>query len=163
MLERLLRRLHRAEDLLLASVLAALLLLAVGQIGLRLLFDTGLTWAEPLSRSGVFWLAMLGGLGATRGGKHIAIDALPRLLRPAGRRVMWCIAQLAAAGVCGVLAWQSVGLLRFEFEAPVPWVAGLSSGWPMLALPLGFALMSLRFVVAACVRPHYDGEGEGEA
>lgn len=158
MLQRLLRGLHRTEDLLLATLLAALLLLAVTQIGLRLLLDTGLAWAEPLSRSGVFWLAMLGGLGATRGGKHIAIDALPRVLPLLGRRVMWGIAQLAASCICAVLAWHSVGLVRLEFEAPVPWVAGISSGWPMLVLPLGFALMSLRFLAAAMVMPRSESE-----
>lgn len=153
MAARLLRALHRAEDLLLAALLSALLLLACVQIGLRLFADSGLSWAEPLSRSGVFWLAMLGGLAATRGGRHIAIDALPRLLPPLGRRLLWAVAQLSAATVCLLLAWYSSGLLRLEFEAPVPWVAGIPSAWPMLPLPLGFALMSLRFLVAGWVGP----------
>lgn len=163
MLERVLRRLHRGEDLLLAALLAAVLLLAVVQIALRLFFDTGLTWAEPLSRSGVFWLAMLGGLAATRSGKHIAIDALPRVLPPLGRRLMWVVAQLSASAVCVLLAWYGAGLVRFEFEAPVPWVAGISSGWPMLVLPLGFALMALRFLVAAACKPVDPTHGEDEA
>ncbi|HEX5755002.1 MAG TPA: TRAP transporter small permease [Arenimonas sp.] len=158
-----LRWLHRGEDLLLAGLLGALLLLAVTQIGLRLFFDSGLAWAEPMSRSGVFWLAMLGGLAATRSGKHIAIDALPRVLPPLGRRVMWVVAQLSASGVCALLAWHGAGLVRFEFEAPVPWVAGISSGWPMMVLPLGFALMALRFLVAAACKPIDPTHDEGEA
>ncbi|MCB1566462.1 MAG: TRAP transporter small permease subunit, partial [Xanthomonadales bacterium] len=48
-------------------------------------------WSEPVSRLLVLWLALLGGLAATREGKHIAIDALPRLLPPLWRRIAWSV------------------------------------------------------------------------
>lgn len=153
MLKRGLLTLHRAEDALLAGLLLTLLLLSVAQIVLRLFFDTGLTWAEPISRSGVFWLAMLGALGATRTRKHIAIDALPRLLPARGQRVVWVLSHLAASGICTTLAWHGGHLVAMEFEAPSPWLAGVSSGWPMLILPIGFAVMALRFVFSAVAGP----------
>jgi TRAP-type C4-dicarboxylate transport system permease small subunit len=164
MLERWLQRLHRAEDALLAGLLVALLLLAVGQILLRLLFDGGLEWAEPVSRTGVLWLAMLGALGATRSRKHIAIDALPRLLRGGARRAAWSLSQLAAAGVCAAMAWFGAGMIALEREAPVPFVAGVPSWVPMLVIPAGFGLMALRFVLAGLAPPPVDAEaGEGMA
>lgn len=156
---RWLQRLHRAEDGLLAALLGGLLLLSLAQIGLRMFFDTGLAWAEPLSRAGVLWLALLGALGATRGQRHIAIDALPRVLPPPARRVAWFIAQLAAAACCGYLAWLGVGLVALEREAPVPFVAGVPSWVPMLALPAGFGLMALRFALSALADPSEPGEG----
>jgi TRAP-type C4-dicarboxylate transport system permease small subunit len=153
MMQRWLDRLHRVEDGLLAVLLGALLLLSVAQIALRLVFDSGLDWAEPVSRAGVLWLALLGALGATRTGKHIAIDALPRALPPPAQRVVWAIAQGAAAVVALWLAWLGVGLVGLEREAPVPFVAGIPSWVPMLALPVGFGLMGLRFLVAAALPP----------
>ena len=147
------RRLHRAEDGLLAALLGALLLLSVAQIALRLFFDTGLAWAEPAGRAGVMWLALLGALGATRGHRHIAIDALPRVLPPAGRRVAWVIAQAATAVLCAGMAWLGWGLVQLEREAPLPFIAGVPSWVPMLALPLGFGLMALRFALAAFQAP----------
>jgi TRAP-type C4-dicarboxylate transport system permease small subunit len=45
---RLLRGLHRAEDLLLGLLLASLLALGLAQIGLRLFIGMGLEWAEPV-------------------------------------------------------------------------------------------------------------------
>lgn len=159
---RWLQRLHRAEDALLAGLLCALLLLAVLQILLRLLVDGGLAWAEPVSRTGVLWLAMLGALGATRSHKHIAIDALPRLLPPPLKRAAWAITQLAASVICGAMAWFGVGLIALEREAPVPFVAGIPSWVPMLVLPAGFGLMALRFLLASMVPPpaeHEAGEG----
>ncbi len=150
---RWLGRLHRAEDGLLAALLGSLLLLSVAQIVLRVAFDSGLSWAEPVSRSGVLFLALLGALGATRSGKHIAIDALPRFLPPGPRRAVWVISQLAAASVSLALAWLGAGMVAMEREAPVPFVAGIPSWVPMLVIPLGFGLMGLRFLVAARMEP----------
>lgn len=158
--KQLLSVLHRAEDALLAGLLLVLVLLATTQIALRIFFETGLIWAEPLSRMGVLWLALLGALGATRQRQHIAIDALPRLLPPRARRVLWTITQLAAAVVAGMLGWYGAGMLGMEREAPVPFIAGIPSWVPMLAFPVGFGLMSLRFVLAALGPPPEPGETE---
>ena len=163
MLERWLQRLHRAEDMLLAGLLLALLLLAVGQIALRMLFDTGLEWAEPMSRAGVLWLALLGALGATRARKHIAIDALPRVLPPRAQRVAWLLSHLAAAVIAAILAWLGAGMVGLEREAPVPFVAGIASWVPMLAFPAGFALMALRFLLVALLPPSAGTIEEGRA
>jgi TRAP-type C4-dicarboxylate transport system permease small subunit len=153
MAQRWLDRLHRAEDGLLAGLLGALLLLAVVQIALRLFFDSGLAWAEPVGRAGVLWLALLGALGATRTGKHIAIDALPRFLAPSLQRWAWRISQLAASAVSLGLGWLGAGMVMMERESPVPFVAGIPSWIPMMVVPLGFGLMGLRFLVAAWSAP----------
>ena len=151
---RILRRLHRIEDLLLAGLLGVLLLLAVLQIGLRVFFDTGLAWAEPVSRAGVLWLALLGAMGAARSRKHIAIDALPRLLPASMQRWLACVTNLCAAAICAMLAWYGWGMVLLEREAPTAFVADVPSWWPMLVFPLGFALIGLRFAIAAFADPH---------
>jgi TRAP-type C4-dicarboxylate transport system permease small subunit len=158
MRELWLQRLHRAEDALLAALLGALLLLAIAQIVLRM-FGHGLDWAEVASRTGVLYLALLGALGATRTHKHIAIDVLPRLLPPGPQRVVWAISQLAAAAIAAALAWYGVGMVQIEREAPVPFIGDIPSWVPMLAVPLGFGLMSLRFVLAAAGRPQFGEHG----
>ena len=154
---RWLRGLHRAEDLLLALLLGSLLALALAQIGLRMFFSTGIEWAEPVERMGVLWLALMGALGATRERRHIAIDALPRLLPPKAQRAAWALTQLATAVLCAVLAWTGWGMLEMEREAPTLFIAGVSSWIPMLVFPAGFALMALRFVVAAFGEPPEPG------
>lgn len=163
MLERWLQRLHRAEDLLLAALLGSLLLLSVAQILLRVLFDSGLDWAEPVSRAGVLWLALLGALGATRARKHIAIDALPRVLPPAAQRAAWVLSHLAAAAITALLAWLGAGMVGMEREAPVPFVAGIPSWLPMLVFPAGFGLMALRFLLVALAPPPPGAVEEGGA
>jgi C4-dicarboxylate transporter DctQ subunit len=157
--QRLLRGLHRAEDWLLAALLGVLLLLSVVQIALRLFFDTGLEWAEPVSRMGVLWLALFGALGAARSHRHVAIDALPRLFPPLARRVAWVLTQLATAAVCGLLAWYGWGMFQMEREMPAVFVPGVASWWPMLVVPYGFSLLALRFAVSAFATPPEHPEG----
>lgn len=156
---RWLRPLHVVEDGLLALLLLALVLLASGQIGMRLLADTGVTWSEPLSRLLVMWLALLGALAATRERRHIAIDALPRLLPAAPARVLWVLAQLGAAAVSALLAWYALSLVQLELEAPSPAAAGVPVWVGMLVLPFGFGLMALRFALGALARPPWSNGG----
>ena len=44
-------------------------------------------------------------------------------------------------------------LVPISREAPMPFIAGVPSWVPMLALPAGFGLMGLRFLVAAALPP----------
>lgn len=153
MLQRWRQRLHRAEDAVLAVMLIVLVLLSVAQIGLRVLFDSGWIWAEPASRTMVMWLAMLGALAATREGKHIAIDAIPRLLPAGWRRLSWALTQSFAAVICAAMTWYCVRLLQLELEAPVPLFGPVQSWVAMLILPFGFGLMAVRFAISAALSP----------
>ncbi|GAB3736901.1 hypothetical protein GCM10028794_18060 [Silanimonas algicola] len=148
-LRRILRVLHRGEDAVLAAALAGLLLLAVAQIVLRVGFDEGLAWGEAIGRAGVLWLAMLGALGAAREQRHIAVDAIPRLLPDPAWRAVHVLTQFAAAALCSWAAWVGWGLMASEREFPLPFVAGIESWVPMLVLPFGFGLLALRFTLSA--------------
>ncbi len=149
----LLRLLHTLEDGLLALTLSLLVLLAVGQIVARLFFDSGWVWVEPSMRLLILWLAMLGALAATRDGRHIAIDLLPRYLPPLGRRIAWAVGQLFAAVVCALMAWGSVDLVLLERDSAGLAFANLPIWVSLLILPLGFALMALRFTLSAFQPP----------
>jgi C4-dicarboxylate transporter, DctQ subunit len=149
--------LHRIETYLLAALLMSLLLVSVAQIGMRIFFDSGFIWAEAVGRQGVLWLALLGALGATRAKKHIAIDALPRVLPVKLQRLAWSITQLAAAIICGAMAWFGWGMAALEREAPGTFIAEIPSWWPMCIFVAGFALISLRLLFAALSEPPEPG------
>ena len=153
MLEKAQLYLHRFETYLLAALLLALLLISVAQIGMRVFFDSGFVWAEAISRQGVLWLALLGALGATRAKKHIAIDALPRVLPVKFHQVAWSLTQIAAAVICAAMTWFGMGMISLEREAPGTFIAEIPSWWPMCIFVAGFALISLRFLFVAFSRP----------
>ncbi len=157
MLEKAQQLLHRFETWFLAFLLAALLLMSVLQIVLRVFFDTGFLWAEPVGRQGVLWLALLGALGATRDKKHIRIDALQRILPVKARQIIWSISQLSAALVCAAMAWYGWGMVQLEREAPGNFIDGVPAWWPMCVFVLGFALMGLRLLIGATGKPPEPG------
>ncbi|HIA08341.1 MAG TPA: TRAP transporter small permease subunit, partial [Chromatiaceae bacterium] len=82
---RLIQRLHRVEDGMLATLLFLMVTLAFSQIVLRNLFDSGFIWGEPVLRVLVMWLGLGGALVATRENNHISVDAVLRLLGPSTR------------------------------------------------------------------------------
>lgn len=56
----LIKTVHRLEDVLLIVLLSSMIALASTQILLRIFFEYGLIWAEPLLRVMVLWLGLTG-------------------------------------------------------------------------------------------------------
>jgi TRAP-type C4-dicarboxylate transport system permease small subunit len=146
-LASLYRLLLRIEDALLVVLLSGMILLASAQILLRNLWDSGLIWADPLLRVLVLWLTMLGAMAATRERHHIQIDLLSRFLSARKQRVVRGLTDLFAALVCGLLAWHSGRFVWFEFQDGGILFATLPAWVCESVMPLGFAVMSLRFLL----------------
>ncbi len=155
--ERPLRRwahgLHRAclrlEDALLVIGVFALVGLAAWQILARNLWSGGETWAEPLLRALVLWLGVLGAMVATRDGGHIRIDLLGRLLPPRWAALNARLIHLLSAAVCALLAYHGARLVQMDFSDGTPAFAAVPAWVVELILPVGFALMALRFALQA--------------
>lgn len=145
--------LHRIEDAVLTLLVLALVVLAGGQILLRNVFDTGLSWADPLLRAFVLWSAMLGALIAAREDHHIGIDFIARFARGTARRIARILALGGAAVLCAAMAWHSVGLVAIDYAGNTAGAAGIPSWLLESVLPVGFALMALRFAIRACMPP----------
>jgi len=138
------------------GILAALVLLLVGiagaQIVLRDLFDTGLSWADPLMRNLVLWTGMLGALAAVRDDKHIALDVLQRFLAPVLQKVARIVTLGFAAIVSAAMAWYCWNMLAIELDGATP--PGQLPAWlPESILPVAFGLMALRFALRAFAPP----------
>jgi len=150
-----LERLQKVEDWLLATLVLTLVALAGAQIILRDFFDTGLSWADPFLRTLVLWTGMLGALAAVRDDKHIALDVLQRFLAPTAQRVARVLTLGFAAVICAAMAWYSVGLVRIDFveATQVGTALSIPAWFPETILPVGFALMALRFILHAFMPP----------
>lgn len=140
------------ENSILITLLALMMVLGVAQIGLREIFNSGITWADELSRIAVLWLAMVAAIAACRENRHIRIDALSHLLPDKLIRLSRIVVDLFAAGVCAVIAWHSFRYLQLEIEFGDT-VLGNTPAWAAHAIvPLAFALTAYRFVVGAFSR-----------
>lgn len=142
------RWLDRVETGLIALLVLAMVVLAGAQIVLRNLFDTGLSWADPLLRAMVLWTAMLGALAAARDDKHIGIDFVTHFVHGRTRRVLRAITLLFGAAISATLAWHGVGLVQLDYGSGAS-VAGIPNWCIEAIVPVGFALLALRLAAHA--------------
>ncbi len=149
LLSRLDRAGRLAENAALLVLLSSLILLAVGQIILREVFETGVIWADELVRLLVLWLAMIGSVAACRDNRHIRIDALSHVLPERGIAAVRLVVDLFAAGVCAVLAWQAWRYLRLEVEFADTVLVDVPAWIAHVVVPLSFAILAYRFLVLA--------------
>jgi TRAP-type C4-dicarboxylate transport system permease small subunit len=134
-----------AENGSLVLLLSAMMLLAVGQIVLRIFFNMGFVWADELIKLMVLWIALIASVAAARNSKHLRIDVLSHFVPEKYARIPKIIVEAFAAFMCGLLAWQSYRYvsLTVEFEDTV--LVDLPAWIAYSVLPLAFALMSYRF------------------
>lgn len=145
-------RLHRVEDLVLAAALAALVLMAVVQIGLRTVFDSGVLWLDPLLRTGVLWIAMLGAMVAARESRHIGLDLASHALPPSLLRASRLLAFGFAAAVAAMVAWHSLRMVIDEYALGSTAFAAVPVWLAQAILPLAFAVIAARLLLTG-IRP----------
>lgn len=145
------RRLHRLgtaiENGLIVILLAVLMVLAVGQIVLRIGFASGVIWADELVKIVVLWLALVASVAASRSRRHLRIDVLNQFVPERLARLPGIVVDAFAAAVCGVVAWHSFRYVQLSagfqetvlLDTPAWVVQGI--------LPLCFALMTWRFAL----------------
>lgn len=151
--KQLLERLDKAgtavETILLVSILTAMMLVAVSQIVMREVFGTGFGWADELIRLMVLWLAMVGSIAACRENRHIRIDALSHVLPEYAVNVIRVLVDVFAAVVCGIIAVHAWRYLQIEIEYEDSVLVDTPAWIAHSIMPVAFALISYRFIVAA--------------
>ena len=98
------RALFKVELTLLTTVLASMVGLACLQIILRNFFSTGIISAEIVLRHLTLGLTFLGASLATREGRHLKIDIVPRIVSKRLKGLLGVITGILSATVCVILA-----------------------------------------------------------
>ncbi len=85
-MRRLIPRAERLVEWLMALALAVMVVLVFGNVVLRYVFDSGIAWAEEISRLMFVWLVFLGAILALRQHAHIGVEMLQQKLPDWARR-----------------------------------------------------------------------------
>ena len=142
----MLRWYDRLEEGAIAFLLALMTLITFGQVIARYIFDYSFVWALELVTFLFAWLIFLGMSYGVRVGSHIGVDALVKALGARTSRVLGAFATLCCIAYALICLWGSwryvttmhrIGTLAQDLPIPV-WI-------PQIVLPLGFALLALRF------------------
>jgi C4-dicarboxylate transporter DctQ subunit len=136
----------RLEEGLIAFLLAAMTLITFAQVIARYVFNYSFVWALELVTFLFAWLIFLGMSYGVRVGSHIGVDALVKALGRRSARAVSAVAALLciAYSIIGLVgSWRYVSTMHMigtlAQDLPIPvWI-------PQIALPLGFALLALRF------------------
>lgn len=148
------------EDSLLVVLLAGMIGLASTQIILRNGFDTGLIWADELLRILVLWVAMAGAMLASRMDRHLRIDVLARLMPIRPRLAVSALVDLATAAVTLIIAWHAGRFVAAAREYEDLLLGDWPAWWFQLILPVGFAVIGLRYFLFSGLRLHAAFRGD---
>jgi TRAP-type C4-dicarboxylate transport system permease small subunit len=145
---------HALEDLLLALMLGAMILVAAAQIVLRNLLEWNFSWGDPFTRLLVLWVGLLGALAATRQNRHIAIDLVTHLLPPRLRAAVQALNNLFAGAVCAIVSGYATLFILEERGYGSAGLLGLPDWLLHAVIPLGFGLIALRYGLHALLRAY---------
>ncbi len=142
--------LDKVEDVFCAASLLLTALVLFVNVVLRYVFSASTSWAEELIRYLMIWITFIGGSICVRRGAHIRMDFLLTMLPKKAALAVTRLVFFVAGGFCAALFWYSARLVAFtvELEQASP-AMGIPMWIPYLAMPLGSALMALRFFTAA--------------
>lgn len=129
--------------------LAVIVLSVVWQVVARYVTEQSTAWAPELSQTAFAWTALLAVPLGVRSGRHMLVD-IWRGRSETIQKAVFVLASLAVMAVCGTLTIYGIQMLEVSFQRSLPSL-GISSGWQMLAVPVGFGL-SFIFQVEVLVR-----------
>lgn len=148
-LKRLNQWLAKIELSLLITVVLVMVLLSGLQIFLRKLFNTGLLWADIFLRNLVLWVSFIGASLATLENKHININLLTPLLPNKWQKIPSVLINLVAFAITLLLTKASVQFVLDEKEFGTTLFNNVPAWYFQIIIPIGFALMALRFLFNA--------------
>lgn len=132
-----------AENAVMVLLLTTMILLAVGQIVLRIFFSIGFVWADELISLIVLWITIVASVAAARSDRHLRIDALSHFMPEKYVRFPRIIVDAFAGGMCLFLGWQSYRYLLIFGEDTI--LTGVPVWIAFGIIPIAFALMAYRF------------------
>jgi tripartite ATP-independent transporter DctM subunit len=133
------------ERALVAFLLLMMVLLPAASTLARRLLGRELPGSSVLAQHITLWVGFLGALLATASGRHLALSTLDVIPEGTPRRAARIFGQAVSAATCALLAWASVQLVEAEWDGFGQVAFGIRVAWSQLVMPLGFAVMTLRF------------------
>lgn len=140
------RWLREVENLLVSLALAALVLLPLGEIVLRKLFQTGISGATAFQQHLTLLIGLLGGALAAREGRLLTLSTLMDFLKGQGQVFARVFSSAFAAGISVFLCVAAAQLVQTEKEAGKILAYGIPLWTIQLVMPLSFGAIALRLL-----------------
>lgn len=146
-LQKIVLLLQKLEDGILIGLLLLMIFIAVLQIFLRNLFDSGILWGDPLVRTLVLWIGLIGAMVASRDNHHIRIDLISRYLPGPVKKLAARMISIFTTLVCAMMAYYSLVFVVMEKNTGEPAFAMIPAWLCESILPISFAIISFRYLL----------------
>jgi len=121
--------------------------MAVAQILLRNVFESGIIWGDVLVRILVLWIGMTGAVVASRRGEHINVDIFTHYLPASARAVVKAFVAILTATVCTLASYYSFKFVAAEVAFGGTAFADIPVWLCQVIIPVGFAMIALRYLL----------------
>ena len=138
--------LQKIEDIVLVGLLLLMICMAVLQIFMRNLFDSGILWGDSLVKVLVLWIGLMGAMIASRDNHHITIDILSKFLPEQIKKITNFIISVFTSIVCGIMAYYSLSFVIMEKKDGYTAFANIPAWVCESIIPIAFAIISLRYI-----------------
>ncbi|MQY76572.1 MAG: TRAP transporter large permease subunit [Spirochaeta sp.] len=147
-LKRIVSLWHKAENNLAYLVLILIALVPTIEVIARGVFKTGIPNTARYIQHLILWITFAGGMITSREGKHLSLSAGVELLKLPVRKLINTATAFISVTVTTVLTLSSLSLLLIGFDPDLR-VGIFSIRFALLIVPLGFTVMTVRFITAA--------------
>jgi len=151
-LNRAVKALTSAENLLATLALAGIMLLPLAEIAMRLLLHRGIPGAGPFTLNLTLWVGLLGAAIGAREGKLLTL-ATGEFLPKGTINVAHVVSGFAGAAIAMMFAVGGLALVVSERQAGTIIAVGVPVWVSTLVFPVGFTVIALRLAWRAS--PHW--------
>ncbi|HAP35338.1 MAG TPA: hypothetical protein DCQ28_05130 [Bacteroidetes bacterium] len=141
--------LEKISGWILVMLLGIMIAMAFGQVILRNFFDSSIEWGDIFLRHLVLWVGYFGAVIATGEGRHLRIEFVSKLVPPKVRKIFFIITSLFAGAICYFLMQAAVSFVQLEMESESTLILDLQTWYFIIIIPIGYALLTFRFIVRA--------------
>ncbi|MGQ7847382.1 TRAP transporter small permease [Granulosicoccus sp. 3-233] len=142
------RVLSSVERFMMIALTLAGLTMAVVQVVLRYVFNTGIHWLEAGLVTALIWAMLFGASRAIREGYHPRVDLLPGMVGARARAILNLLMLLVTAALCLYYLYDSIFYARFinRIGALHPEI-GFKQIYFFIIIPVTMLFFSLRYLM----------------
>ncbi|RAK14106.1 TRAP-type C4-dicarboxylate transport system permease small subunit [Anoxybacillus vitaminiphilus] len=107
-------------NVLMVLTLAMMCILVFGNVVLRYIFNSGITWSEEMSRFLFIWMIFLGAIGALKDNDHLGVDTLLKKLPLSAKRVVFILSNLIVLYVLWIVLDGSWKITTINMNSTAP-------------------------------------------
>lgn len=133
--------------MILSGLLLLMIVVAVTQILLRNLFDSGILWGDELVRVLVLWIGLIGAMVASRNNHHISIDVISRYLPEKIKQLTSLVTAWFTAVICGLMTWFSLRFVIMEKQDGLIAFSSVPAWVCESIIPFAFAIITIRYLI----------------